>query len=71
MVWMSLPDSGEVYTQTVARLHRQGQTGPVIVYRLVAKETIEESIEGLLQKKMLNQSNLLNAMKGFHYAGTR
>ena len=63
MAWMSLPDSGEVYTQTVARLHRQGQTGPVFVYRIVAKGTIEEAIEGLLRKKILNQTNLLNAMK--------
>lgn len=63
MVWMSLPDSGEIYTQTVARLHRQGQSGTVYVYRIVAKDTIEESIERLLRKKILTQANLLNAMR--------
>lgn len=69
MIWMSLPDSGEVYTQTVARLHRQGQSGSVFVYRLVARETIEESIEGLLRKKLLTQANLLDAMSCSKYLG--
>lgn len=62
MVWMSLPDSGEIYTQTVARLHRQGQSGPVMVYRIVCKKTIEEAIDGLLRKKILTQANLLDAL---------
>jgi SNF2 family DNA or RNA helicase len=63
LLWFSLPDSGEVYLQTVARLHRQGQDGSVFVYRLICKDTIEYAIAGLLRKKLLTQSNLLEAMK--------
>jgi SNF2 family DNA or RNA helicase len=63
LLWFGLPDSGEVYVQTVARLHRQGQTGTVFVYRLICNDTIERAIAGLLNRKLLNQSNLLEAMK--------
>lgn len=63
LAWFSLPDSGEVYVQTVARLHRQGQSGAVFVYRLVCNGTIERAIAGLLRKKLLTQASLLDAMK--------
>jgi SNF2 family DNA or RNA helicase len=63
LLWFGLPDSGEVYVQTVARLHRQGQSGAVFVYRLICNDTIERAIAGLLRRKLLSQSNLLAAMK--------
>lgn len=63
LLWFGLPDSGEVYVQTVARLHRQGQSGAVFVYRLICNDTIERAIAGLLRRKLLSQSNLLSAMR--------
>lgn len=59
MIWYSLPDSGETYQQTVARLYRQGQNGAVFIYRFVTGGTIEEHIEDLLEQKILTSENLL------------
>jgi SNF2 family DNA or RNA helicase len=40
-----------VEDQAADRTHRIGQTKPVMVYRLVAKDTVEERIIKLQQKK--------------------
>jgi SNF2 family DNA or RNA helicase len=46
--------------QAVDRAHRIGQTRPVMVYRLVAKDTIEEKVMALKQRK----SALFDAVLG-------
>ena len=63
IVWFSLTWSLEYYQQANARLDRQGQTKPVTVYHLVAKDTLDEKVMDVLQSKAAGQDNLLNAVK--------
>ncbi|MGB5336362.1 MAG: DEAD/DEAH box helicase [Woeseiaceae bacterium] len=64
VVWFSLPDSGETYQQANARVYRSGQkASTVFVHKLICQNTIDEIIAKLLQKKILNEQNLLDAVK--------
>lgn len=63
LVWFGLNWSLELYQQFNARLHRQGQTKPVIVHHLAVKDTIDETILAALSKKDTTQRALLNALK--------
>lgn len=63
IVWFSLTWSLEYYQQANARLDRQGQTQPVIVHHLVAKDTIDEQVLKVLQGKAKGQNALLEAIK--------
>lgn len=63
VIWYSLPDSGELYTQAVARVFRSGQAAQsVVVHRLIANDTIDGTIASLLQKKILTETTLLDAL---------
>jgi SNF2 family DNA or RNA helicase len=53
----------ELYQQANARLHRQGQTKPVIVHHLIASGTADEQVMRSLQKKDLSQAALMEALK--------
>lgn len=63
IVWYSMPWSLELYQQANARLHRQGQTKPVIVHHLIAAGTADEQVMKSLHKKDLSQSALMEALK--------
>jgi len=63
IIWYGPTWSLEGYMQANGRLHRQGQTKPVLVQHLVAKDTIDETIMHALSGKNLTQSALLAAMK--------
>ena len=63
IVWYSMPWSLELYQQANARLHRQGQTKPVIVHHLIAAGTADEQVIRSLKKKDLGQSALMQALK--------
>jgi len=63
IVWFGLNWSLELYQQFNARLHRQGQTKPVIVAHIVAKGTIDEKVLKVLGDKDAVQDNLLCALK--------
>lgn len=62
LVWMTTPWSLELYEQTNARLHRQGQTEPVSVIHLVATDTIDTRVGAALSGKSVTQDALVDAV---------
>ena len=63
LIWYSLPASLEQYEQTIGRLHRKGQKSPVLVHRLIAKDTFDEKIAAGLQTKGFGNTALLEAVR--------
>lgn len=63
VVWFGLNWSLELYQQANARLHRQGQTKPVIIHHLVAKGTMDEDVMKALDSKTDKQEALMQAVK--------
>lgn len=63
VVWYGLTWSLELYQQANARLHRQGQTRPVIVHHLIAEGTVDEQVMKALERKDTSQAALLAALK--------
>lgn len=65
IVWFSTGWNLELYQQANARLHRQGQTKPVMVYRLIASGTIDERMSAAITEKAAGQDGFLNLMKRY------
>ncbi len=63
IVWFGTGWNLEQYLQANARLHRQGQTHPVIVYRLVCRDTVDERALAALERKDGTQRALLESLK--------
>lgn len=63
MVWFGLTWSLELYQQACARLHRQGQSHPVMLHRIVAEKTVDEDVLRALDAKDKTQSALMDAVK--------
>lgn len=63
IVWFGLSWSLELYQQFNARLHRQGQTKPVVVYHLAIKNSVDTTVLEALASKQVTQNALLNALK--------
>lgn len=63
IVWYGLTWSLEQYLQANARLHRQGQHKPVLVYRILAKGTVDQQILESLDKKDATQNAVLEILK--------
>lgn len=62
LVWYSLTWSLELYEQTNARLHRQGQTQPVTVTHIACEDTIDLDVIEALQGKSATQQDLIEAV---------
>lgn len=62
-IWYGLTWSLEAYQQTNKRLHRPGQTEPVVLHHLVAKGTIDEDVMRALEGKAAGQESMLAAVK--------
>lgn len=63
IVWYSPTWNLELYQQANARLYRQGQEKPVLLYRLVAQGTIDERVIAALEGKAGVQDALLQQIK--------
>jgi SNF2 family DNA or RNA helicase len=63
LIWFGLTWSLELYQQTNARLHRQGQKNTVVIHHIIAKGTIDEQVMKILKKKEKTQDALIDAVK--------
>jgi hypothetical protein len=63
VIWHTTTWDLEVYEQFIRRVWRQGQKEKVFVHHVVAKETIDELVMKMLQKKDKTQRDLLKALK--------
>ena len=63
LCWFGITWSLELYQQTNARLHRQGQKDTVIIHHIIAKGTIDEDVMKALRKKEKTQDALINAVR--------
>ena len=63
IVWYSPTWNLELYQQANARLLRQGQTKPVIIYHLVCKGTMDETVMAALQNKDGLQDAMMRIIK--------
>lgn len=64
LIWFGLTWSLELYLQTNARLWRQGQTAKtVVIHRIVAEGTVDESMLKALDRKERSQNSLIDAVR--------
>lgn len=63
IIWFGLTWNLESYLQFNARLHRQGQTKPVLIYHLVASRCKDEQLMKVLSQKNITQENLFKILK--------
>ena len=65
VIWFSPTYNREHYEQLYRRLARRGQNKRVKVYRIIAKDTIDEVVLEALTDKKNNQEALLSALKTY------
>ena len=63
VIWFGLTWALEEYQQANKRLHRQGQTYPVIIHHLVTQGGVDEDVMRALNTKDATQESLLQALK--------
>lgn len=63
ITWFGLTWSLELYMQLISRLHRQGQTQPVIVNILIMAGTHDEDVRKAIENKTIKQGQLMDAVK--------
>lgn len=63
LIWFSLTWDLELHDQLVARIWRQGQRRRVFVYRILARDTVDEDIVTALARKDRTQRTLLDALQ--------
>ena len=70
LIWLSMTWSQENYVQLVSRLHRQGQSRPVMVHRLIVPRSIDQVMVKRLSGKIKVEDSLrsrieaIRAMRG-------
>ena len=70
VIFYSLTYSFIDYEQALSRVHRYGQTQPVTIHLIYAKDTIDEDIyKAILSKKSISDT-VLKSLKGVNYGKT-
>ena len=64
-VWYGLPWSLELFLQANCRLHRMGQTEPVIIHIITCENTLDEKVISVLERRETEQNALLDALKAY------
>lgn len=67
--WLGLTDDLEIYLQTIARLHRNGQTQPTFIHHVLAEGTVDALIAERIKTKEANQQSLLAALRRYSSQG--
>jgi SNF2 family DNA or RNA helicase len=62
VIWFGIPWNLEHYDQATRRVYRQGQKNTVFVYHIVARDTLDETVLGVLGMKDRNQNRLREAL---------
>lgn len=62
MIWFGLTWNLEYYDQSVARIYRQGQEHPVFVYHILARDTLDYRVMGVLKDKDKTQKLFFAAL---------
>lgn len=63
-IWVTLPWSYDYYSQTVARLWRQGATAnTVTIHHIICSDTVDLDVVDALKRKSTTQENLIAAVK--------
>lgn len=62
--WFALTWNLEHYIQGIDRVYRQGQEEAVTVYRILARNTLDETVAQVLAHKDRDQNAVLEALKG-------
>jgi len=65
IIWVAATFSLDDYLQFNKRLHRSGQKEAVTIHHLVFKDTIDEYIYSVLQKKDMTQNKLLEYLRQY------
>lgn len=63
IVWFGPIYNSELYDQANARLDRQGQTKPVLIYRLLGRKTMDSEVLQVLLSKTEKQEGLMHAVR--------
>ena len=70
LVWFGMNWSLELYEQMNARLNRQGQSKPVSIIRILARDTVDLAVADAIERKDDNQTGLKNALERYRRGDT-
>ena len=62
IIWFGLTWNLEYYDQAIARIYRQGQKNPVFVYHILARDTLDQKVMGVLGAKNATQKKLFASL---------
>ena len=65
IIWYGLNWNLELYEQAIGRLHRQGQTMPVVVHRILATDTMDFAVLEALEGKSQTQRDFLTILRDY------
>lgn len=63
IIWYGLTSDLELYQQFNKRLNRRGQTRKVYMYRIIAKDTIDEKLLPVLDKRAKTQQDVIDKLR--------